>query len=182
MIFAINLPSQPFLGCHLGFHILFSWGPHTFLQLGCFWIRFNYLYFPIEVDILTKLRWGCLFKWLRLQNTITVNHSIWCYFHWKESAATLVFSWLDPPLYMTSWFEDIEFWVSRPYYWVTLKSDERLLRTSLTSGVKYEILNTSSPQYFFWIAPIYEIAFIQYISSMSLHLLCGLRTNSSLEN
>jgi len=34
-----------FLGCHLGFHIFFHngllGGLHTFLQLGCFWIRLN---------------------------------------------------------------------------------------------------------------------------------------------
>jgi len=41
-IFAINLPSQPFLGCHLAFHIFFHngllGGCTLFLQLGCFWI------------------------------------------------------------------------------------------------------------------------------------------------
>ena len=39
-MFAINLPSQPFLGRHFGFHIFFHpgiFGGHTlFLQLGCF--------------------------------------------------------------------------------------------------------------------------------------------------
>ena len=39
-IFAINLPSQPFLGRHLGFHIFFHFGLFggctLFLQLGCF--------------------------------------------------------------------------------------------------------------------------------------------------
>ena len=39
-IFAMNLPSQPFLGRYLGFHIFFHpglFGGHTlFLQLGCF--------------------------------------------------------------------------------------------------------------------------------------------------
>ena len=39
-IFTINLPSQPFLGHHLGFHIFFHhslFEGHTFfLQLGCF--------------------------------------------------------------------------------------------------------------------------------------------------
>ena len=38
--FAIILPSQPLLGCHLRFHNLFMLfflhGPHLFLQLGCF--------------------------------------------------------------------------------------------------------------------------------------------------
>ena len=37
-IFAINLPSQPFLGCHLWFHIYLSWGCILFSQLGCFGI------------------------------------------------------------------------------------------------------------------------------------------------
>jgi len=41
--FAINLPSQPFLGCHLGFHIFFTMAflraSHFFLQLGYFWIK-----------------------------------------------------------------------------------------------------------------------------------------------
>jgi len=45
-IFAIILLSQPFLGCHLGFHIFFSqwpsWGRTFFLQLDCFWIRFHF--------------------------------------------------------------------------------------------------------------------------------------------
>ena len=39
-IFTTNLPSQPFLGRHLGFHIFFhhslSEGRTLFLQLGCF--------------------------------------------------------------------------------------------------------------------------------------------------
>ena len=39
-IFTINLPSQPFLGHHLGFHIFFHpglfWAALFFLQLGCF--------------------------------------------------------------------------------------------------------------------------------------------------
>jgi len=37
--FAISLPSQPFLGRHLGFHFLFTMAflaPHFFLKLGCF--------------------------------------------------------------------------------------------------------------------------------------------------
>jgi len=37
--FAISLPSQPFLGHHLGFHIFFHYGlfgAAPFLQLGCF--------------------------------------------------------------------------------------------------------------------------------------------------
>jgi len=40
--FAISLPSQPFLGCHLGFHILFhnnGLGDTHFLTAGLFWIR-----------------------------------------------------------------------------------------------------------------------------------------------
>ena len=44
-IFAINLPSQPFLGRHLGFYIFSqwpSWGPHTFFTAGLFWIRFHF--------------------------------------------------------------------------------------------------------------------------------------------
>ena len=44
-IFTINLPSQPFLGRHLGFHIFFhhslSQGRSLFLQLGCFWLDFT---------------------------------------------------------------------------------------------------------------------------------------------
>ena len=40
--FAINLPSQSFLGCHLGFHIFFHTGFFRsctlFSQLGCFCI------------------------------------------------------------------------------------------------------------------------------------------------
>ena len=43
-IFTINLPSQPFLGRHLGFHIFFhhslSEGRTRFLQLGCFGLDF----------------------------------------------------------------------------------------------------------------------------------------------
>ena len=43
-IFTINLPSQPFLGRHLGFHIFFhhslSEGRTVFLQLGCFGLDF----------------------------------------------------------------------------------------------------------------------------------------------
>ena len=38
-IFAINLPSQPFLGHHLGFHIFSqrpSWGLHNFFTIGLF--------------------------------------------------------------------------------------------------------------------------------------------------
>jgi len=45
-IFSINLPPQPFLGRHLGFHIFFHngllWGSTLFLQLDCFWIRFHF--------------------------------------------------------------------------------------------------------------------------------------------
>ena len=44
-IFTINLPSQPFLGCHLGFHIFFHLslfeGCTLFLQLGCFGLNFT---------------------------------------------------------------------------------------------------------------------------------------------
>jgi len=40
-IFAINLPSQPFLGCHLVVHIFchdgLPGGPHTFFTAGPFW-------------------------------------------------------------------------------------------------------------------------------------------------
>ena len=43
--FTINLPSQPFLGRHLGFHIFFHhslFEGHTlFLQLGCFGLDFT---------------------------------------------------------------------------------------------------------------------------------------------
>ena len=43
-IFTINLPSQPFLGSHLGFHIFFHnslfEGRTLFLQLGCFGLDF----------------------------------------------------------------------------------------------------------------------------------------------
>ena len=43
--FTINLPSQPFLGCHLGFHIFFHRslfeGSTLFLQLGCFGLDFT---------------------------------------------------------------------------------------------------------------------------------------------
>jgi len=38
-VFVVSLPSQSFLGCHLGFHIFFHnglLGRSTFLQLGCF--------------------------------------------------------------------------------------------------------------------------------------------------
>ena len=42
-MFAINLPSQQFLGHHLGFHIFFHngllGGRTLFLQLGCFCVR-----------------------------------------------------------------------------------------------------------------------------------------------
>ena len=42
--FTINLPSQPFLGRHLGFHIFFHHslfeGRTVFLQLGCFGLDF----------------------------------------------------------------------------------------------------------------------------------------------
>ena len=51
-IFTINLPSQPFLGRHLGFHIFFHhslFEGHTlFLQLGCFgldWLSFFVSFF-----------------------------------------------------------------------------------------------------------------------------------------
>ena len=44
-IFTINLPSQPFLGHHLGFHIFFHHslfeGRNLFLQLGCFGLDFT---------------------------------------------------------------------------------------------------------------------------------------------
>ena len=44
-IFTINLPSQPFLGRHLGFHIFFHHslfeGRTRFLQLGCFGLDFT---------------------------------------------------------------------------------------------------------------------------------------------
>ena len=44
-IFTINLPSQPFLGRHLEFHIFFhhslSEGRTLFLQLGCFGLDFT---------------------------------------------------------------------------------------------------------------------------------------------
>ena len=43
-LFTINLPSQPFLGRHLGFHIFFHHsffeGCTVFLQLGCFGLDF----------------------------------------------------------------------------------------------------------------------------------------------
>ena len=43
--FTINLPSQPFLGRHLGFHIFFHHslfeGRTLFLQLGCFGLDFT---------------------------------------------------------------------------------------------------------------------------------------------
>ena len=52
-IFTINLPSQPFLGRHLGFHIFFhhslSQGRTLFFTAWLFWIRFHfflYLYTP----------------------------------------------------------------------------------------------------------------------------------------
>ena len=42
-IFTINLPSQPFLGCHLGFHFFLPWlfwRPHSFFfTVWLFWIR-----------------------------------------------------------------------------------------------------------------------------------------------
>ena len=45
-IFTINLPSQPFLGRHLGFHIFFHHslieGRTAFLQLGCFGLDIYY--------------------------------------------------------------------------------------------------------------------------------------------
>ena len=51
--FTINLPSQPFLGHHLGFHIFFhhslSEGRTLFFTAWLFWIRFHfflYLYTP----------------------------------------------------------------------------------------------------------------------------------------
>ena len=44
-IITISLPSQPFLGCHLGFHIFFHHslfkGRTLFLQLGCFGLDFT---------------------------------------------------------------------------------------------------------------------------------------------
>jgi len=50
--FAINLPSQPFLGCHVGFHIFFHdglFGGRTLLlQLGCFWIRFHFFLYAAK--------------------------------------------------------------------------------------------------------------------------------------
>ena len=52
-IFTINLPSQPFLGCHLGFHIFFHHslfkGRTPFFTAWLFLIRFHfflYLYTP----------------------------------------------------------------------------------------------------------------------------------------
>ena len=52
-IFTINLPSQPFLGRHLGFHIFFHHslfeGRTLFFTAWLFWIRFHfflYLYTP----------------------------------------------------------------------------------------------------------------------------------------
>ena len=45
LIFTINLPSQPFLGRHLGFYIFFHHslfeGRTLFLQLGCFGLDFT---------------------------------------------------------------------------------------------------------------------------------------------
>ena len=44
-IFTINLPSQPFLGRHLGFHHSLFEDRTLFLQLGCFGLdRYNYIY------------------------------------------------------------------------------------------------------------------------------------------
>ena len=44
--FSFSLPSQPFLGCHFGFHIFFpqqySWGRTLFFTAGLFWIRYTY--------------------------------------------------------------------------------------------------------------------------------------------
>jgi len=43
-IFAINLPSQPFLGRHLGFHFFFTMaflGAAHFFLLDCFWTRYD---------------------------------------------------------------------------------------------------------------------------------------------
>ena len=52
-IFTINLPSQPFLGRHLGFHIFFhhslSQGRTLFLQLGCFGLDYNLHYILYSV-------------------------------------------------------------------------------------------------------------------------------------
>jgi len=39
--FAINLPSQPIIGHHLGFHIFFTMAFFTIFTVGLFWIRFH---------------------------------------------------------------------------------------------------------------------------------------------
>jgi len=43
--FSISLPSQPFLGRHLGFHVFFTMESHPlFLQMGCFGLDFTSFY------------------------------------------------------------------------------------------------------------------------------------------
>ena len=69
-LFAINLPSQPFLGRHLGFYIFFHpglFGGHTlFLQLGCFGLDYFFL--------LTKLdRAHFTYDWCFCYNPMTVS-------------------------------------------------------------------------------------------------------------
>ena len=55
LIFTINLPSQPFLGRHLRFHIFFhhslSQGHTIFLQLGCFGLDILYFIYVYGIHI-----------------------------------------------------------------------------------------------------------------------------------
>jgi len=44
-IFAISLPSQLFLGCHLGFHIFFSLGAAHFFYSYAVWIKMELLHY-----------------------------------------------------------------------------------------------------------------------------------------
>ena len=62
-IFAINLPLQPFLGRHLGFHIFFHngllGGCTLFLQLGCFKIIFHFFLYAARRSSSPKDKGAC---------------------------------------------------------------------------------------------------------------------------
>jgi len=76
-IFAISLPSQPFLAAISDFTSFFTIGGRTlFLQLGCFWIRFTY-------TLLASYLHSC-YKYITYKNLpFQVHYLFWYINFWK---------------------------------------------------------------------------------------------------
>jgi len=83
-IFAINLPSQPFLGCHLVFHIFF----HNDLLGGRTLLFYSWAVFGL--DIISLLRSGmehCCLRFNPSQSTLVENKGTCSYLEYKEDVS-----------------------------------------------------------------------------------------------